>query len=290
MALPDLDSLHAFLTLARERIMRLVAQKLNISQPPLSRKIARLEAHLGVKLFKLHSQGMELTADGIKALEVIQPLLELAEETWAKLAPLGFRQTLTIGLTTAFAQDIFAPWKPYWQKQHVNDLRSGESPKLAREVYLGRLDAAFVALPLTNANLTIWELEYSERLCAVLPVDWPQAGFTTIRAEALGGKKLFWFQRRRNPDWHDWLLARLGTDTPAFIEEPPEYDVLIAAIAWGQGWGILPQSFASLIRPDVRLVPIEPAIEMRLGLAYPKNGDQEKIRRLIPPAWLGRSK
>ena len=44
----NFDGFLAFATVARERNMRKAAQTLNISQPPLSRKIQRLEAELGI--------------------------------------------------------------------------------------------------------------------------------------------------------------------------------------------------------------------------------------------------
>ncbi len=77
----NFDALMAFAVVARERNIRKAAQVLNISQPPLSRKIQRLEAQLGLTLFERNSTGVELTDDGEKVLTIIKPLLELANES-----------------------------------------------------------------------------------------------------------------------------------------------------------------------------------------------------------------
>lgn len=91
----DLPALLAFSTVAKERNMRKAAQVLNISQPPLSRKIRRLEENLGIILFKRHSEGVELTEDGKKVFSITHPLLEQASEISNELAKLAqYRRAL----------------------------------------------------------------------------------------------------------------------------------------------------------------------------------------------------
>lgn len=91
----DLAALLAFSTVAKERNMRKAAQVLNISQPPLSRKIRRLEENLGIILFKRHSEGVELTEDGKKVFSITHPLLEQASEISNELAKLAqYRRAL----------------------------------------------------------------------------------------------------------------------------------------------------------------------------------------------------
>ncbi len=53
-----------FLVLAEELNFSRAAEKLFISQPPLSRQIQQLERKLGVKLFIRRSKGIELTEAG----------------------------------------------------------------------------------------------------------------------------------------------------------------------------------------------------------------------------------
>ena len=93
----------AFAIVARERNMRKAAQLLLISQPPLTRKIRRLENRLGLVLFERHSRGMDLTEDGAKVLKMLGPFLAMAKDMAKKLEGMVNRTTqkISLGLTTA---------------------------------------------------------------------------------------------------------------------------------------------------------------------------------------------
>ncbi len=54
----DIRLLRAFAVVAEENNISRAAQRLFISQPPLTRHIRHLEAQLGVTLFQRHSKGL----------------------------------------------------------------------------------------------------------------------------------------------------------------------------------------------------------------------------------------
>lgn len=58
------QQLHYFSTLAKIQHMTRAAEELSISQPALSRSIARLEEELGVPLFDRHGRGIYLNHFG----------------------------------------------------------------------------------------------------------------------------------------------------------------------------------------------------------------------------------
>lgn len=60
--------------------MSRAAQRLFMSQPPLSRHIRQLEDRLGVTLFVRHTRGLTLTEDGQRVLEIVRPLLALQDK------------------------------------------------------------------------------------------------------------------------------------------------------------------------------------------------------------------
>ena len=60
----DIRLLRYFTVVAEENNMSRAAQRLFMSQPPLSRHIRQLEERLGVTLFVRHTRGLTLTEEG----------------------------------------------------------------------------------------------------------------------------------------------------------------------------------------------------------------------------------
>lgn len=61
---PDIRTLRCFVTVAEERNITRAANRLNIAQPALSRKIANLERDLKLSLFDRSVRGVDLTPAG----------------------------------------------------------------------------------------------------------------------------------------------------------------------------------------------------------------------------------
>ncbi|MBN7740691.1 MULTISPECIES: LysR family transcriptional regulator [Klebsiella] len=267
----DIRLLRAFAVVAEENNISRAAQRLFISQPPLTRHIRHLEAQLGVTLFQRHSKGLILTDAGREVLEMIRPLLALQERTLAALSQLSAHspQPLCLGLTTAFEQGIFAAVESALS-DHTRTLHITRhaSPALAQQVRKGKLDAALVALPLNTEGLHLHPLPYQEPLIAALPVSWPEAARPALTLRALNHRPLFWFKRERNPDFFDYtrrIFDRAGY-TPAYVEEPAEHDVLLARIARGEGMILLPASFSAIQRQGVVFCPVAEGDSMPLSL------------------------
>ncbi|HBX9992025.1 TPA: LysR family transcriptional regulator [Klebsiella variicola] len=267
----DIRLLRAFAVVAEENNISRAAQRLFISQPPLTRHIRHLEAQLGVTLFQRHSKGLILTDAGREVLEMIRPLLVLQERTLAALSQLSAHspQPLRLGLTTAFEQGIFAAVESALSK-HTRTLHITRhaSPALAQQVRKGKLDAALVALPLNTEGLHLHPLPYQEPLIAALPASWPEAARPALTLRALNHRPLFWFKRERNPDFFDYtrrIFDRAGY-TPAYVEEPAEHDVLLARIARGEGMILLPASFSAIQRQGVVFCPVAEGDNMPLSL------------------------
>ena len=257
----DIRLLRYFAVVAEENNMSRAAQRLFMSQPPLSRHIRQLEERLGVTLFVRHTKGLTLTNEGLQVLEIVRPLLELQDKTWAALSQLAPNdvQSLRLGLTTAFEQGVFAGLETQMNTrvETLRLVRQG-SPDLVRQVRRGKLDAAVVALPLESDGLAVTSLDWHEPLIAALPAIWPEAGRESLLLAELNHRPLFWFSRERNPAFFDATrerFQRVGY-APTCLEEPLEHDVLLARIAHGDGLSLLPASFAAIQRQGVVFRPL----------------------------------
>ena len=281
---PDWRLLRYFSIIAEEGSMRRAAERLFMTQPPLSRHMKRLEEMLGVRLFTRHSKGLTLTSQGQAVLLIARPVLQAQDAAGVNLRTLGQRAAkagapLTVGLSTAFEQGVFAGFARHMQAQWHGPVQfvRHSSPQLARAVAQGKLNAALVALPIDAPTLRVSPLPYAEPLLAALPVAWAQdnkkRGHKRMGLKSMNGRALFWFRREANPAFFDHmrgLFAHVGF-TPEYIEEPEEYDVLLARIAQGEGMGLLPRSFSAIGRQGVVFQPLEEEnlLQMHLGLLLP---------------------
>lgn len=277
---PDWRLLHYFSVVAEEGGLRRAAERLFMTQPPLSRHMKHLEDMLGMTLFTRHSTGLTLTEEGRAVLRVIRPVLEARQAADKRLRALALAARnrdaqLTVGLTTAFEQGLFAGFAKQLEAIWRGSARfvRHSSPHLARAVRRGDIDAALVALPLATTGLRLIPLAYEEPLLAALPAAWPEAKATTAALRDLNDRPLFWFPREDNPAFFDQTknIFAVAAFSPVFLEEPEEYDVLLARIAQGEGMGLLPQSFSVIGRTGVVFRPLAEGglLRLRLGLALP---------------------
>ena len=290
----DFHWLWYFAVVAEERSLCRAAQRLYMSEPPLSRQIRALEERLGFALFRRHSRGLVLTAQGERALEAVRPLLALQERVFGELGQLAAGAAPgALGFTTAVEQGVFAGLEARLLARPAPPrVVRAPSPRLVRDVLRGRLDAAVVALPLEvpplPEGLSLTPLAHEEPLLAVLPVAWPLCRAlregAPLRLSARSGVPLFWFRREENPAWFDHVQAifRHVGFAPRLLKESPEHDVLLARIARGEAMGLLPASFAAIGREGVRYAPLEeaPLLRLRLGLLA-RDGAFREVREAV---------
>lgn len=86
----SLDQLRSFVVVAEEGAVVRAARRLHISQPPLTRKIHRLEDELGAPLFERLPRGVRLTPAGEALLPHALRILDAVDAAAAAVrAPAG---------------------------------------------------------------------------------------------------------------------------------------------------------------------------------------------------------
>lgn len=264
-----------FLAVAQTASVRHAAERLHMSQPPLSRAIRELEQRLGCRLFERSAGGMQLTQAG-RALRPYALRMEaLLRDAQGAVAAHAQSSPLRLGLTSSV--------EPNWFRELAGasvgespgrELRvvSDTSPRLVRRIRGGHLDAACIALPTEAEGLLVQELDRLPMI-VVLATSNPLARRRRLRLENLAGEALYWFDRRRQPAFFDHcerVFARHGF-APRRLSEPPDHHVLLSSIVAGRGIALVPSSFAALRRAGVAYRPLVEGDELavRIGLAVP---------------------
>lgn len=95
----DIKQLEYFLAIAEEKNISRAAEKLHVSQPPISQQLKLLEDELGVKLIERTTRKLELTDSGQALQRKAMQILELVDGTVKELKDIdkGLRGILSIG-------------------------------------------------------------------------------------------------------------------------------------------------------------------------------------------------
>ncbi|MEP2139257.1 MAG: LysR family transcriptional regulator, partial [Erythrobacter sp.] len=116
--------LRCFVTVAEELNFTRAAQRLNMTQPPLSRQIKLLEAGIGMTLLDRNKRSVRLTPAGATFRAAAIDLLERAEQAVliARQAERGEGGTITMGFVPSAALE-FVPRIVTALKRDLPDVR-----------------------------------------------------------------------------------------------------------------------------------------------------------------------
>lgn len=248
----DLDSLDIFRTVVQEGGVIRAALKLNRVQSNVTTRIKQLEQRLGRALFRKQGRGLVLSPEGELLLSYAQRLFRLADEAENELKSGRAMGVLRIGSMESTAGSRLAPLLSRFHRQHpgvVVELVTGTTGALLQRVANFEIEAAFVSEPFTPGVLSSRKV-FDEELVLITGKDVAQVR----RAADLAGMTLIAFAngcsyRKRLEDW-------LGSSSvlPARTLEFASYQAMIACVAAGTGFAVVPRSLLATLRAsqDVR--------------------------------------
>lgn len=151
------------------------AQACFVSQPALSMQIKKLEESLGIKLLERTNKSVLLTDIGMVIAQRARLILTQVNEIReiAKLAKDPFSSELKIGIIPTLAPYLLPHIIPKLSKVFPKlsiYLVEEQTALLIEKLAHGKLDAAFLALPVEERNLTTSLLFQEEFLLALPPI------------------------------------------------------------------------------------------------------------------------
>ncbi|MDQ2821025.1 MAG: LysR family transcriptional regulator [Pseudomonadota bacterium] len=268
----ELRQLAYFVAVAEELSFRRAADRLAITQPPLTRQIQALEEWVGSALFERNHAGVALTPVGVILLAESRQLLHSADGLLDRL-PRATSKTsrLRIGITTVVDASLFTWLEPALRETVPNlDLNQKRqiSQRSIADVRKGSLDLAIIGLPCEAAGLTVERLT-DDRLVAAIPAKHTLARRRRLSLHELDGDPFFWFARQLNPAYYDHfeeIFRKLGF-SPTRLPEPTDHHVLLGLIAAGQGVALIPKSLTSIARTGVIYKELANADSLSMGIA-----------------------
>ena len=154
----DFRSLNYFRVVAEELNFTRAAERLNMSQPPLSLQIRTLEEELGVPLFIRGKRKLALTPEGLLLKRRTDQLLAFSEKTKRELREMKdeLAGTLHLGLVEGRAPYLASRWIRDFRKKYPlvdYSLSNGSSDDVLEMLTRGFIDLAVIAAPYDEEHL-----------------------------------------------------------------------------------------------------------------------------------------
>ncbi|WP_331766737.1 LysR family transcriptional regulator [Embleya sp. NBC_00896] len=288
MADVDLRDLRYFRAVAEELNFSRAAERLGMTQPPLSRAITLLERRLGARLLERTSHHVALTPAGEVLFAESRTVLDALDGAVrrTRLAASGI-PTLTVTAKPCVATDllrrIVAAYGVLPGAPAVEIVVSGygEQSAMVRD---GRADVALLGSPYDRRGLDIEPLVEEPRVAA-LPAGHALAGRSVLTCRDFAGLAMprwpaadaaegdYWAGRDREP-------ARAGEAASG----PVVHDnaQLLESVALGQAVALVPTSLAERnSRADIAFRPVSDASPYTIAVAWREGARSPWIARMV---------
>ncbi|WP_448949966.1 LysR substrate-binding domain-containing protein [Labrys neptuniae] len=259
----ELRHLRYFIALAEELSFTAAAQRLHISQPPLSQQIRDLEHELGAVLFLRTSRKVMLTEAGTAFLAHARSIIASAELAAAQVKAIGQGMTgaLNVAATGSMLLGPLAALMAEYQRRFPGVVIGLH--EMAPEAQLNALstravDISFLRMPPDVVDL-VSETAWREPVGVFLPAGHRLAARSTIALAELAEDEHV-FLRLRDSSFATYLnqcCVEAGF-IPRISQQVIESYSLTSLVAAGFGIALAARSVSALSRPEVVYRDLEP--------------------------------
>ncbi|WP_345427383.1 LysR family transcriptional regulator [Pseudonocardia xishanensis] len=256
----SLEQVRGFVVIAEERSFRRAAERLRMTQPPLSRQIQKLEREIGVLLFDRTQRQVELTPAGAAFLVEARRLLTLADAApgTARLVADGRAGTVRIGFTAASGFGYLGGLlNEIEQAVPGVEIALTEMVSSAQfdQLSSGGIDLA-LARPPFDAEFDA-RVVHTEPLVLATPAGHPLAAAgDPLPVADLAHQTLLVYTRDRARYFAD-LTARVLAGVPYTpAHQVTQIHTMLALVAAGRGLALVPAGAATLHPDGVRFRPL----------------------------------
>lgn len=281
----ELSQLRCFVVVAEELHFGRAAERLHMTQPPLSRQIQILERILGVELFNRTSRRVSLTPAGETFLHQARRIVRLAETAAlsAKRVWRGEAGRISIGFTAVSGYEFVprivkrsADELPGLELQ-LNELVSSEQ---LEGLHTGMIDIALVRPPVDRI-LFASERLLADGLVAALPEGDDRVGNEQLTPADFDGVPLVMYSQRGAGYFHQLLTGlfeRAGT-APLYVQYVTQIHSVLGLVGAGLAPAIVPETAMRLAPRGVVFRPFacDEDAPVELSMAWMRDSDNAAL-------------
>ncbi|TWI63471.1 DNA-binding transcriptional LysR family regulator [Pseudoduganella lurida] len=289
----DLKQLKYFLAVAEEKSFSRAAERLHISQPPLSQQIMKLEAELGVKLFARTTRSFELTVAGRALMNEAADMLAKMRMTIDTVRQIdrGEVGRLRVGIVGS------AMWGPI---PSLLEEFQGKYPKVTWTIHELGPTVQYEALRAKQIDVGFWrepkldaedlksdslrqELCFRENVCVAVNEHHPLAKQDAIELVDLANEPMLTLALDKSafPRYLIQCCVNAGFQ-PTIFQEASEPQTLLAMVGAGLGVTLMPETTSRIGWPGVVFLPIRTnPPSANLYITYTTTDDAPVVRAFL---------
>lgn len=290
----DLRQLRQFVAVAEELSFRRAAERLHMSQPPLSQVIRALEEELGITLFERTRRRVELTQPGRVLLDQAHRVLSQMDRALAAARGAGRGMTgrLSVGFVSSATYEILPAILRRFRASHpAVDLHLEELDTVDQTDALlqHRIDVALNRPPTFYASAIAQETLLSERMIVAVPADHPLAARRTLRLRDLREEPFVLIPPRGGTGYHTRVLdaCQEAGFVPRVAQTARYMHTIVGLVAAGMGVALVSESLANLTPRGCVYRPLadrSDALSIDIGAAWHANDESPALHAFLAAA------
>ncbi len=259
----DIRQLRQFIAVAEELHFRRAAARLNMSQPPLTAAIGRLEKEAGARLIERGNRVVSLTPAGRTLLDHARQVVAEAERalTATRDAAEGRSGVVRLGYVGSAMHgrlpEVIRRFRRAWPDVRL-DLREATSAAQVAALRQGGLDLGVLIPPLADGgDLLLADFDH-DRLAIALPTGHPLAAQDALGLADLALEPFILWPAAEGRGFHLRVvrLCAAAGFVPSVAQEARQMHGVLSLVAAEAGVAIVPASMAGFRSGEVVYRPI----------------------------------
>lgn len=287
----SLDQVRAFIAVAEERHFGRAAERLAMTQPPLSRSIQKLERAVGATLLDRDSRGVRVTGAGEAFLLDCHRMVALVDSASdaARRVDRGVAGVLRLGFTAVSAIGLLGPLLARIEEELPDvrvELREGVTSAQVEGLRRGELDLGLARPPFDTGRLAS-RLLVREPLHAVLPVGHRLAQHEgPLEPGDFDGESVIAYDPVRARYFQELSASFLLNAHPRLEQQVHQVLTAILLVAAGRGLALAPASaihlgVAGVVHKELRFAAGPAARPVELHAIWPRGAASPLLRRAL---------
>ncbi|GAA1194926.1 LysR family transcriptional regulator [Prauserella alba] len=256
MSSVTLDQVHCFIAVAEELHFGRAAERLSMTQPPLSRQIQKLERSVGASLLERDNRRVALTGAGAAFLGEAYRLLNLVESAGdlARRVDAGSSGVARLGFTAVSAISVLGPLLRRLNAKLPDvevQLSERVTPAQVDGIRRDELDVGLARPPFDTAMLAS-KVILREPLMAVVPAGHPLASADSpLTPGDFEDQAVIGYHPEQSRYFHELTVRFLANAHPRVEQRVHQVLTAMLLVAAERGVAVAPASASSLGVPGV---------------------------------------